>query len=73
MLPTGGLLGKKDKKDRDKDKDKENRDINAPEQNGIDSELNSSGEEKSFKDKDKDKKAKVVNSLSIFFYRLRLL
>nr|CAH7720845.1 unnamed protein product [Callosobruchus chinensis] len=32
VLPAGGLFGKKDKKE----KDKENRDTNAPEQNGID-------------------------------------
>lgn len=43
VLPSGGLFGKKDKKG---EKDKENIDVNAPEQNGIDTEsqLNSSAD-----------------------------
>ncbi|XP_072376683.1 protein 4.1 homolog isoform X1 [Diabrotica undecimpunctata] len=41
VLPAGGLFGKKG----DKDKDKENRDVNAPQQNGVDeSQLNTSNE-----------------------------
>ncbi|KAG5888335.1 hypothetical protein JTB14_014566 [Gonioctena quinquepunctata] len=57
VLPAGGLLGKKG------DKDKENRDVNTPEQNGVDdSQLNSSSKhEKSTPDKkerSKDKKEK---------------
>ncbi|XP_057654621.1 protein 4.1 homolog isoform X1 [Diorhabda carinulata] len=49
VLPAGGLFGKKN------DKDKENRDLNAPQQNGDDSQLNTSNEsDKSPRDK-KDK------------------
>ncbi|KAK4884650.1 hypothetical protein RN001_000921 [Aquatica leii] len=41
VLPTGGLFGKKKEKD---ERDKENRDINAMDQNGTDTELNTSAE-----------------------------
>ncbi|CAG9863989.1 unnamed protein product [Phyllotreta striolata] len=41
VLPAGSLFGKKS----DKDKDKENRDLNAPQQNGVDeSQLNTTNE-----------------------------
>ncbi|KAK5648449.1 hypothetical protein RI129_003341 [Pyrocoelia pectoralis] len=55
VLPTGGLFGKKKEKD---ERDKENRDVNAMDQNGTDTEsqLNSNVEnEKTPKDKDKVK------------------
>ncbi|KAF5283298.1 hypothetical protein FQR65_LT13977 [Abscondita terminalis] len=55
VLPTGGLFGKKKEKD---ERDKENRDINAMDQNGTDTEsqLNSSAEnEKTPKDKERSK------------------
>jgi hypothetical protein len=56
VLPTGSLFGKK--KDKD-DKDKENKDVNAaPDQNGTDVDLNSSGEGET-PGKDKKEKSKV--------------
>ncbi|KAJ8931592.1 hypothetical protein NQ314_015454, partial [Rhamnusium bicolor] len=60
VLPSGGLFGKKDKKG---EKDKENRDVNTPEQNGIDNEsqLNSSNEnEKSPKERKEKSKARRI-------------
>ncbi|KAJ8926029.1 hypothetical protein NQ315_009884, partial [Exocentrus adspersus] len=60
VLPSGGGLFKslRDKKgDKEKDKNKENRDANAPEQNGIDNEtqLNSSAENDTSPKKEKSK------------------